>query len=329
MKRNPLRGMTSGMGLALILSLSSFTPVRGDYSPPSSSGSLVGEFFGFVGDFGSWNAQLGGIPMGFLQNVPAANEGEAVLLLFWFWLHDPQFMPGGAGSSSTQPSGKSLASVPSSLPPTTPAGSPIGSIVLNHSANNSSSSLSNGEAPVPASNGSSAPSSSSNADSTVEPTSLSSAGNGSSSSVLPKGGDPSPTTGGNSGSSTGNSGFNAPPIGVGSFGNTLPSSLVNGSGDGSSSGGSNVGSSVLNPPSSSLSDGGVSLPPVSWSNSGNTPGQNDPTLGTGSNPFSGVAAPDFDSLPLFDPVPEPASFTLFAVGSIGLFVGWRTRSRKA
>jgi hypothetical protein len=66
--------------------------------------------------------------------------------------------------------------------------------------------------------------------------------------------------------------------------------------------------------------------------SGSTHGLIDPSGQNGSNggagSFANLAFGNPNAVHL-DPVPEPASATMLAVGGFGLLMGWRVRSRKA
>jgi hypothetical protein len=96
MRRDSHRGMTGVLGMVLVLLLASSAPVQAGYTEPGQSGSLMGEVSAFLGDFGQWNAYHGGLPMQLLQMVPAAEETDAIVLLFWLWLHDPLPLPVGS-----------------------------------------------------------------------------------------------------------------------------------------------------------------------------------------------------------------------------------------
>lgn len=325
MRPNALRGMTFGPGMALVVLFVSFAPVHGGYAPPPSN-SLVGEVFTFVGDFSTWNANRGGLPMEILEATPAADAGEVLVLLFWFWLGDQHTMPGGVASSSAPPGWKSIADLSAPTPSSSSVSTPIGSIVLGQTGNKSPTSLSNGDVSIlptnASSTGNATSSSLSPGGSENQPASASNSGNSvgnNMTSTSPNGGDYVPPAGaGNSAISNGdgsqpvfaNGASNVPPISVGGVGSVPPSSFLNGSGDGSANGG--------------------------WGNSENIPGQNGSTSGSSGNngqssssePISAASSPSSEPLPLLDPVPEPASCTLLAIGGIGLLVGWRTRSRK-
>lgn len=239
MQRSTIRGMMSGTGLALILLLASSASVRGDSVPPSQSGSLFGELFSFVGDFGAWNTKHGNMPLEIMEIVPVQDEGTAFLMLFWMWLHDGQSTPGGIDLASNAP-GANAPSSPSSPSATTP---PFGSIVPvsssiggpsgpsdsgDNAESGTSSVPSNGYSYVPSpigsdtgnSNGIVPPSSSSGEGSSGSSVGSSTGGGGSGPTILPSG-----TGGGANGSGSGSGsglGGSNPGSGLSPFIPTVP-----------------------------------------------------------------------------------------------------------
>ena len=139
-----IRWLTRGLGTILALVISS-TVVHGGYTSPNQSGSLLGEVSAFVGDFGSWSEARGNLPMEFLAMTPTAQQGDALVLLFWLWLHEGEPGQAGKASSSSPPGSTTLAGL--SLP--SGSGDPPGSIVLGQLGNDPPSLSSNGGSDPP------------------------------------------------------------------------------------------------------------------------------------------------------------------------------------
>jgi hypothetical protein len=295
MRRVAIRRMLGSLGMALVLLLTVSTPVRGDHTPPSQSGSLFGELFAFVGDFGDWNAKHGNIPLEIMEIAPADEEGAAFLLLFWLWLHDGQVPPGGNGSANSPP-GTNPPSSPS--PPSVPH-IPFGMIVPSPSGDAPTASSSNGgTSDAPASGGSAG------------------SGSGTGSSPLPSNGYayvPPPS---------GNSTETVPPSDPGGNAYAHP---ANGGSTGLLPLPTFSGGDPSIPPSNFGTGGGstpIAVAPPSTSGSGNN-GQNP---AAGSSPIGSLPGPT--PPPSVPPVPEPPSFALLAVGGIGLLLCRRMFARK-
>lgn len=110
------------------------------------------------------------------------------------------------------------------------------------------------------------------------------------------------------------------PLGMGaSTASSGNGSSSNANGPGGTGGAVPVGTFGMgqNGNNSPSSNGGSSLGSPSPQNGG----------GTGGSPLVGGGGGG--PTPAADPTPEPASFTLLAVGGVGLLMGWRKRSRKS
>lgn len=228
MRRNTFRWLMGGMATILAVVVSS-PVVKGGYTPPSQSSSLLGEVFDFVGDFGAWNASLNNRPLQILASAPASEQIQVFVALFRLWLQD--LGTGSAGNASTPQGSMPLAGL---FPPPSsgaPVGAPTGSIVMGQPGKELPSLLSNaGNGPPPVlSNGGGG-----------DPPTLLSNGGSDPLAPLPMGGNDSPAIGSNGGSS---SLFSDPPSP--SFGGSAGQHLGSSSPLGSSTGGS--GESPLTP----------------------------------------------------------------------------------
>lgn len=95
MRHNIVHWLAGSLGTLLALVLSS-PVVEGGYTPPSHSGSLLGEVSTFVGDFGQWNASLGNRPMQLLQMTPDEFKIDSAVWLFFVWMN------GGSGDTQKE-----------------------------------------------------------------------------------------------------------------------------------------------------------------------------------------------------------------------------------
>lgn len=109
-------------------------PVEAGYAQPSQANILVGDFVGFVGNFGQissqyggnhlvgevsafaadfsqWSAQHGNFPLEIMMTLSKSEGGQAVLFLFCCWLYE-QFNESHGGTLSGPPSGSGTSNSP-------------------------------------------------------------------------------------------------------------------------------------------------------------------------------------------------------------------------
>lgn len=123
MRRDSLRWMMAVSGMVFVFLIPLSHPLHAGYVVPGQTETLLNEVSTFVSDFKEWNALHNGLPMQVLSTAPTADESEAVLFLFWMWLHDPEgFGAGNLSPGSSTPVGTIGAGPNGNGPTPTPTG---------------------------------------------------------------------------------------------------------------------------------------------------------------------------------------------------------------